>query len=62
MMKNYYAEIDKELTSYELHKPWHQHSLDWIADRISWCWTWKHITEEQMENFTERFIKIIKEN
>ena len=47
--RDYYAEIDTALQSYEHCKPLHDKSIDWICNRIDWCWKFKHITEKQME-------------
>lgn len=57
--RNYYVEIDNALKSYEEYKPWHDKSIDWIADRIDWCWKFRHITKEQMEELADRVVKII---
>ena len=57
--RNYYVEIDNALKSYEDYKPWHDKSIDWIADRIDWCWKFRHITKEQMEELADRVVKII---
>ena len=61
-MKNYYAEIDKVLTEYENHKPYHTRDIDWVCNRISWCWKWKKITKEQMEELADRATAILDEN
>lgn len=61
-MKDYYREIDKALKSYEKYKPYHQHSIDWITDKIDWCWKWKKITEGQMIELADRAVKILEEN
>ena len=57
---NYYKELDEALKSYEEHKRWHEKSFDWICDRIDWCWKWRKITEEQMEELTGRVVKYLK--
>lgn len=59
-MKDYYSEIDKALKSYEEYKPYHQYSIDWITDRIDWCWKFKKITEDQMTELADRIIKVMK--
>lgn len=62
MIKNkYYDEIDKALKSYEEKKPYHLKTIDWVCDRISWCWQWKKITEEEMKELADRATKCIKE-
>lgn len=57
--RDYYAEIDTALQSYEDCKSLHDKSMDWICNRIDWCWKFKHITEEQMEELAERACKIL---
>lgn len=59
-MKDYYKQIDDALESYENHKPWHDKSIDWIADRIDWCWKFRKITEDQMGELANRVIKILE--
>ncbi len=60
-MKDYYAEIDKAIQSYENHKPWHDKTTLWICDRITWAWKWKKINKNQMEELAERITKILEE-
>lgn len=55
---DYYIQIDKALQSYENHKPYHTKSIEWICNRISWCWKWKKITKRQMEELCTRVIAI----
>ena len=57
--RDYYAEIDTALQSYENYKPWHDKSISWICDRIDWCWKFKHITENQMTELVERVCKVM---
>ena len=56
----FYEEIDKALKSYEEFKPYHSRKIEWITDRITWCWKWRKITRSQMEELTERAIKILE--
>ena len=58
----YYQQLDKALKSYEEFRPYHQYSIDWICDRITWCWKWKKITQEQMEEFALRATNILEGN
>lgn len=53
-MKDYYGEIDKGLREYEEHRSYHHWSMDWFANRIEWCWKWRKITKEQMEELAGR--------
>ena len=57
--RDYYAEIDTALQSYEHCKSWHDKSISWICDRIDWCWKFRHITEKQMEELAERACKVM---
>lgn len=59
-MNKYYLQIDTALKSYETFKPYHQYSIDWITDRISWCWKWKKISADEMMELVERTIDILK--
>ena len=59
-MNKFYDEIDKALFSYENYKPCHPRKIEWISDRISWCWKWRKITKEQMEELCDRVIKILE--
>jgi hypothetical protein len=61
MDNKYYKEIDEVLKTYEEYKPYHDRDIDWAANRISWAWKWKKITEEQMEELAERATKIYEE-
>lgn len=45
-MNKFYSEIDKALQSYENYKPYHTRNIEWISNRISWCWKWRKITKE----------------
>ena len=59
-MKDYYKEINNALKSYEDYKPYHQYGIDWITDRIDWCWKFRKITKDQMEELADRIIKILE--
>ena len=61
-MNKFYSEIDKALQSYENYKPYHTHNIEWISNRISWCWKWRKITKEQMEKLCDRVIKVLEGN
>ena len=58
MARNYYAEIDKVISEYENGKPWHTRDIDWAANRVDWCWKWRKITKEQMEELANRITAI----
>lgn len=60
-MNKFYNEIDKALQSYENYKPYHARKIEWITNRISWCWKWKKISKEQMEILCERATKILED-
>ena len=59
-MKDYGREIDKAIQSYEEYKPYHTHTIDWITDRIDWCWQFRKISKEQMEEFAGRIIEVME--
>ena len=56
---DYYVEIDKALQSHEQYKSWHGKSIEWICNRIDWCWKFRHITQEQMEELVDRICKVM---
>jgi hypothetical protein len=58
--KNYYKEIDNVLQTYENYKPYHTKDIDWVCNRIDWCWKWRKITKEQMEELANRAVEILK--
>lgn len=58
--KDYYKEIDEALKSYENYKPYHTKSMDWVANRIDWCYKFHHITKEQMEELADRSTEIFE--
>lgn len=59
--RDYYAEIDKVLKQYEEHKSYHDRDMDWVANRIDWCWKWRKITEKEMIDLASRATKIFEE-
>ena len=59
-MKDYYKEIAIVLSEYENYKPYHTKDIDWACNRIDWCWKWKKITEEQMEELANRAVAILE--
>lgn len=60
MKKNYYEEINKALQSYENCKSYHTKTTEWICNRIDWCWKWKKISQEEMEELTNRICLILE--
>jgi hypothetical protein len=60
MARNYYAEIDKVVSEYEQNKPWHTRDINWAANRVDWCWKWRKITKEQMEELADRITTIFE--
>ena len=59
-MNKFYIQIDKALQSYENNKPYYPYKIEWITDRIAWCWKCRKITKEQMEELCERMMKIFE--
>ena len=58
-MKNYYMDIDKAIIEYEVFASYKTKSIDWICNRIDWCYKWKHITETQMNELANRIIFVM---
>ena len=58
---DYAKQIAKALAEYENFIPYKTHSIDWICDRISWCWKWRKITETEKDDFCDRIIYIMEE-
>jgi len=56
---DYYDQVDKALKSYEEYKPWHDKSIEWICNRIDWCWKWKKITEEEKDELVDRVCEVM---
>lgn len=56
----YYEEIDRVLKQYENYAPYYSKDMSWVADRIDWCWKWRKITKEQMEELADRAIKVFE--
>ena len=59
-MKNYYMDIDKAIIEYEVFAPYKTKSIDWICNRVDWCYKWKHITEKQMNELANRIIFVME--
>lgn len=59
-IKDYSAQLNTALTEYENRRPYKQYSIDWICDRIDWCWKWKKITEKEKDSFCERIVKVME--
>lgn len=57
--QQYYYQIDIALKDYEQHKPYKRFSIDWICNRIDWCWKFKHLTKEQMESLSNRICEVM---
>ena len=59
-MNKFYKDIDNALQSYEYYKPYHLRSLEWICNRIDWCWKWKKITEQEKDELCNRVIVVLE--
>ena len=57
--RDYYAEINEELTRLELGK-YAPRGISWVTSRISWCWKFRHITREQMGSLCDRAIQVLE--
>jgi len=60
MTDKFYQEIDKVLKEYETCKSYHAKDIFWACNRIDWCWRFKKITEEQMEELADRAVAIME--
>ena len=60
-MSKWYEGIDINLKRLEEGK-YALRSIEWVADRIAWCWKWRKITEEEMTELTERVIRYNERN
>lgn len=58
-MKDYYKEIDAAIKRYEDYK-YPSHKIEWITDRICWCWKFRHITEKQKDELADRITNVIE--
>lgn len=52
-------ELDDSISRLESGK-YPRHSASWCADRISWLWQFRYITEEEMNRFADRMICIFR--
>ena len=59
---NYEQQIDKAIKEYENCRPYHQHSIEWICNRIDWCWKWRKINEKNKNDFVDRIVKIMEDS
>lgn len=58
-MRDYYKEIDTALRRLEEGK-YADKSIDWVIDRINWCFHWKKIGSDQMNELADRVIKYLE--
>ena len=61
-MNKYEQQLEKAITDFENYHPYPQHNIDWICNRISWCWKWRKISREKMEDFSDRICKIMEDD
>lgn len=59
-MIDYYKQIDEGLKRYEAGLP-PTLLIEWLGERIDWCYRWKHITKSQMEELCDRVVRILEE-
>ncbi len=53
--KDYYKQIDTIIKRWEKTE-YNPVSPEWVTERISWCWKFRHITEKQMIELCDRMI------
>lgn len=61
---DYAAQLNRAIREYEDcedYRPFHQHSIHWIVDRIAWCWKFRKITRKQFEDFSDRVLELLEE-
>ena len=59
-VKNYYEELNTSILSYEENKCYHTKSIEWICNRIDWCWKFRKITQKQMEELVDRICNVME--
>ena len=59
---NYEEQIDKAIREHEECKPCPRYKLEWISNRIDWCWKWSKISREKKDEFCDRMIAIFEGN
>lgn len=59
-MNKYEKQLHNALSEYEAYRPWKSHTIEWICNRIDWCWKWRKISEECKDAFCDRIIKIME--
>ena len=52
-MRDFYEEINRSLTPIEKGH-YSARTLDWCVNRVDWCWKWRKISQEQMEELANR--------
>lgn len=60
-MKNYYAQLDKAIRSYENCKSFHSLSIDWINARIDRCEERHDLSEDKIKELRDRVKTIIED-
>lgn len=56
--RNWYEELDREVKIQE-GNGYKFHDIHWVCDRIDWCWQFRKITEEQMEELVDRVCEVM---
>lgn len=57
-MKDYYREIDEAIKRYEEYR-YATRNISWITNRIDWCWKFRKISREQMNELSSRITEVI---
>lgn len=58
--KDYYKELDNALKYYEERRSYISLTIDQITNKIDWCWKFRKITEEQMEELANRVVMVLE--
>lgn len=59
-MNKFEMQLDTALSEYENFKPCKQYSIEWICNRIDWCWKWRKISVDKKDEFCDRIIDIME--
>lgn len=52
--RNYYVELSKKVEQFELGREHSSMLLSAISDKVVWCWHWRKITEDQLDDLCKR--------
>ena len=59
MENKFYEQIDKAIKEREAGKSYPSKSIEWICDRIDWCWKFRKISEKEMVELADRIVAVM---